>query len=278
MTIIQSIILGLIQGATEFIPVSSSGHLILIPWLLGWESPGLTFTVIVHIGTVSGILIFFYREWLDMITSLLRWIGGLFSPEKRVSIDEDENLRLIMLIILGTIPAAVIGGLFQSFFEEVFQVPLVAALMLLVTAALLFSSERIGKQMRRIPEMIWKDGAIIGLMQVLAIFPGVSRSGATIAAARFRNIRREDAARFSFLLSAPLIIGTGIVLIIELAANGIEPVAVGSLVAGFITALASTYFVIKWLLNYLRTRSTNPFAIYCIVASLISLAVYFFRR
>ncbi len=277
MTIIQSIILGLVQGATEFIPVSSSGHLVLVPWLLGWEPPGLTFTVIVHIGTVTGILIFFYKDWLNMISSLLRWIGGLFNPEKHVSIDEDENLRLLALILLGTIPAAIVGGLFQSFFEEVFEVPLVTALLLLVTAALLFSSERIGKQLRRIPEMTWKDGLIIGLMQVLAIFPGVSRSGATIAAGRFRNIRREDAARFSFLLSTPLIIGTGIVLIIELAASGIESAAAGPLVAGFITALASTYFVIKWLLNYLRTRSTNLFAIYCIAASLISLAVYFIR-
>jgi undecaprenyl-diphosphatase len=277
LTIIQSIILGLIQGATEFIPVSSSGHLVLVPWLLKWDSPGLAFTVIVHLGTVTGILIFFYREWLDMLTSLLRWIGGLFNKEKRVSINEDENLRMLALIVMGTIPAAVIGGLFQSFFEEVFQVPLTAALLLLVTAALLLSSERIGKQIRRIPEMNWLDGLIIGLMQVLAIFPGVSRSGATIAAARFRNIYRDDAARFSFLLSTPLIFGTGIVLIYEMASSGIEPVAIGPLVAGFVTALASTYFVIRWLLNYLRTRSTNLFAIYCAAASLLCIAVYFIR-
>jgi undecaprenyl-diphosphatase len=233
--------------------------------------------VIVHIGTVIGILVFFHKDWLDMIGSLLRWIGGLFNAEKRVSVDEDENLRLLALIILGTIPTAVVGGIFQSFFEGVFEVPLIAALMLLVTAALLFSSEQFGQLLHKIPEMTWKDGLIIGLMQVLAIFPGISRSGATIAAARFRDIRREDAARFSFLMSTPLILGTGIVLIIEMAGSNIDSAAVGPLVAGFLTALASTYLVIKWLLNYLRTRSTNLFAIYCVAASLISLIVYIVR-
>lgn len=268
MTIFQAIILGLLQGSTEFIPVSSSGHLVLVPWLLGWDPSGLTFTVVVHLGTVVGVLAFFWQDWLQMLRASIEWV-----KTRRVT----PHFKLLLLLVLGVIPAAVLGLLFRSFFERLFESPLFATISLLITAVILYAGEKIGKLKRDIDDMTWWDGLFIGLAQALAILPGISRSGATIAAGRLRDMSREGAARFSFLLSTPLIIGVGIVQITDLAANGTTGASIGVLVAGFLAALVSAYFVIRWLLNYLRTRSTLIFAGYCVVASLVCLLVLLVR-
>ncbi|MBN1427371.1 MAG: undecaprenyl-diphosphatase UppP [Anaerolineae bacterium] len=270
MTIIQVIILGIIQGATEFIPISSSAHLLLIPWLLQWEeTPSLGFDIILHLGTVMAVLIYFWRDWLAMAQSVLRW------AIKRDN--SDPNLKLLGLLILGTIPAAVIGGLFNDFFEQVFEYPLVASLMLFVTAGLLFIGERIGKQDRDPESMTWLDSLLIGLAQAIAIFPGISRSGATISAGRLRGLKRETAARFSFLLATPIILGTGIIHIFDLFETGINASETGALLIGFISAFVSGYLVIRWLLNFLRSRSTAIFSIYCVLAGTVCLIVLFAR-
>lgn len=269
MTIFQAIILGILQGTTEFVPVSSSGHLVLVPWLLGWGSPGLTFGVAVHFGTMFGVLLYFWREWWAMFRAVLRW------PKTRG--EDDPDRRLFLLLALGTIPAAVIGGIFEGFFTEVFEHPLVAALMLLVTAGLLILGERIGKSTRSLTDMRWRDSLFIGFAQALAIFPGISRSGATIAAGRLRDVRRDDAARFSFLLASPIIFGAGLIRLTEMLQTGMEGSTWFILLAGFLSALISGYLVIHWLLNYLRTRSTTIFAVYCVAASIFSLVVLAIR-
>jgi len=268
VTIFQAIVLGIVQGATEFIPVSSSGHLVLVPWLLGWQPPGLTFTIFAHLGTAIGVLIGFWRDWWGMFRSTLRWIGT-----RKV----DSNVRLVGLIALGLVPAVVIGGLFSKFFERVFEEPIVAAFMLLVTAVLLVVGERLGRLTRSTEDMTWVDAIIIGLAQALAIMPGISRSGSTIAAARMRNFKREEAARYSFMLLMPLVIGVAILQGIEIAVKGIALQNIMVLVAAFLSALISAIFVMRWLLNFLRSRSTSVFAIYCVFASVVSLSAMFLR-
>lgn len=270
MTIVQVIILGIIQGATEFIPVSSSAHLLLVPWLLQWETiPSLGFDVILHLGTLLAVLIYFWKDWLAMVQSVLRWLT------KRDS--SDPNLKLLGLLILGTIPAAVIGGLFEDFFERVFESPLVASLMLFVTAGLLFAGERLGKQLRQPEELSWLDSLIIGLAQAVAILPGISRSGATMAAGRLRGLGRDSAARFSFLLAAPIILGTGVVHIFDLIETGVSSSELLPMVVGFVAALVSGYLVIRWLLGFLRSRSTAVFSIYCVAAGALCLIVLMAR-
>lgn len=268
MTIFQAVVLGLVQGATEFIPVSSSGHLLLVPWLFGWEPPGLAFTIVVHLGTVFGVVLFFWKDWVAMIRAGIRWLR---------TGEVNAETKLLGLILLGIIPAAVIGGLFRTFFESVFKQPIVAVLMLLVTALLLFLGERLGKLRRAVDDMTWRDSLFIGFAQALAILPGISRSGSTIAAARLRDLKRDDAARYSFLLSTPLIIGIGPIEITALIQDGSKIPDVGVLIVGFLVAFVSAYLIIRWLLKFLRMRSTNVFAWYCAAASLLGLVVFVMR-
>lgn len=268
MTILQAIFLGLVQGATEFIPVSSSGHLLLIPWLLGWASPGLTFTIFAHLGTALGVILNLWSDWVGTLRSSLRWVRTR---------EVDDNVRLVGLLIVGLIPAVVIGLLFSDFFERVFTNPLVAALGLLVTALLLAAGERIGRLSRDLVDMTWLDGLLIGLAQALAIFPGISRSGATIATARARDIQRSDAARYSFMLLMPIVLGVSLLTSVDVARQGITLAGFELLAAAFLSSLISAILVMRWLLNFLRTRSTTVFAIYCALASLGCLAVLILR-
>lgn len=268
MTIIQAIVLGILQGATEFIPVSSSGHLVLVPWLFGWEPAGLTFTVVVHVGTVFGVLTFFWQDWLQMLGGSIEWL-----KTREVT----PPFKLLLLLALGAVPAGIIGLAFEDFFSELFEFPAPAAAMLLVTAALLVIGERLGRQEREVDDMTWRDSLFIGVAQALSIMPGISRSGSTIAAGRLRNMKREDAARYSFLLSTPLIIAAGLLQVFELASTGAAVTNITPLVIGFVAAFGSAYLVIRWLLNFLKTRSTVIFAVYCVILSVISLAVWFIR-
>jgi undecaprenyl-diphosphatase len=241
---------------------------VIVPWLLGWQPSGLTFTVVAHLGTATGVLIFFWNDWKEMAQSVFRWLR---------TGEAGEGTRLAGLIVLGTIPTAIVGLLFQKQLEGMFDHPLIAILMLLVTALLLTVGERIGKLRRDVEDMTWVDSLIIGGTQVIAIVPGISRSGSTIAAGRIRDLKRADAARYSFLLATPLILGIGVIEMTQLIQAGSDMNQIAPLLAGFAAALISTYFVIRWLLNYLRTRSTTVFAVYCVAASLISLAVFFIR-
>ncbi len=264
MSIVQAIILGIVQGATEFIPVSSSGHLVLVPWLLGWQPAGLAFTVVVHVGTAIGVLLFFWREWLAMLKGIFVWL------RKR---EVNADLKLLGLLILGTLPAALIGVFFQSFVENLFNDPILVAVMLITTGAILVAGERLGKPERPMGALTWVDGLLIGLAQMIAIVPGISRSGSTITAGLLRKVQRDDAARFSFLLSTPIIIGSGAIEVLDLAKAGLGAAQVEVLVLGFLAAFITAFFVIRWLLTYLRSHSTNIFAAYCAVAGLLCVVI-----
>jgi undecaprenyl-diphosphatase len=269
MDIIQAIILGIVQGATEFIPISSSGHLVLVPWLFGWDPPGLVFDTVVHWGTLVAVLAYFWRDWLALITA---WLRGLCRWDWR-----DPEARLMWLLILGSIPAAVMGFLLEDFFESLFGKPAWVGVFLLVTAGLLALSERLGERTRELEYLRWPDALAIGLGQAAAIAPGISRSGATIATGLFRGLQRPAAARFSFLLATPIIFGAGLFKLGDLF-SAPDPLAqVPALMVGFLAAAVSGYLCIWGLLRYLKQGKLYPFAIYCACAGVFCLAVAWLR-
>jgi len=269
MTLLQAILLGALQGATEFIPVSSSGHLVLLPWLLNWPEPGLAFDAIVHWGTVLAVLAVFWRD-----------LGRLFQAglkSLRTRSLADPEARIAWWIVIGTIPAAVIGYLFQDFFKALFATPVAAAIFLLITGLILSISERLGTRTREAEEMSWLDALWVGLAQAAAIAPGISRSGATIAAGLLLGVKRAAAARFSFLLVVPAILGAGILSLLDLADAGGLAGQWPQLVAGFLTAAISGYLCIRFLLNYLRRGRLYVFAVYVWLFGAASLIVALVR-
>jgi undecaprenyl-diphosphatase len=269
MSIIQAIILGLMQGATEFVPVSSSGHLVLVPWLLGWNDPGLVFDTVVHWGTLLAVLAFFWRDWWTLLSA---WLRGLRHWDWH-----DPMARLAWLLILGTIPAAVLGYLLESSFETLLSIPVWTSIFLLVTAALLALAEWLGKRLRDADDLRWPDALLIGLAQAAAIFPGISRSGATMSVGLFRGLERPVAARFSFLLSMPIILGAGLLPVVDLLQTPAAPAELSVLFVGFAAAAVSGYLCIWGLLRYLQRGKLYPFAIYCALAGLFFLSMTLFR-
>ena len=270
MTLFQAFILGVLQGATEFLPVSSSGHLVLVPWLLNWTASSLAFDAVVHWGTAVAVIAYFWRNWVTLASAFIK-ATILKSP------DHKSGARMVWFILLGTIPAALLGYLLDDFFEAMFGRPTVAAGFLLVTATLLAASERMGRRERDLDTLDWLDALLIGLAQALAIFPGISRSGSTIATGLARGLRRESAAQFSFLIATPVILGAGLLKVLDLAQAGGLAAQAPALVVGFVTAGAVGLGCIHFLMHYLQRRSLYPFAIYCAAAGIICLIVAFAR-
>ena len=270
MTLLQAILLGILQGATEFIPISSSGHLVLLPWLLDWPEPGLAFDAIVHWGTVLAVLAVFWRD-------LYRLLGaGLKSLRTRSLAGPDA--RVAWWIVIGTIPAVIIGYLFQDFFEALFGTPVAAAGFLLVTGVVLSLSERLGARVREAEEMSWLDALLVGLAQAAAIAPGISRSGATIAAGLLLGVKRASAARYSFLLSVPAVLGAGVLSLLDLASEGGLAGNWPLLAASSLAAAVSGYLCIRFLLSYLRRGRLYVFAVYVWLFGAASLVVSLVRR
>ncbi len=256
MSLWETILLGILQGATEFLPVSSSGHLILVPAILNWPAPGLSLVAIVHQGTLLAVLVYFWRDLWGVVTAVLRGI------KQRRPLAEAES-RLGWFILLGSIPAGVAGLLLESFFEEAFGAPRIAAGFLLVTAVLLIVGEKILSGKKTIAHITWLDALIVGLFQTFALFPGVSRSGSTIAAGLGRGLNRETAARFSFLLGIPAILGAGLLSALDIIRADNLAAQLPTLTAGFVAAAVSGYLCIHFLLTWLKNHSLYPFAIYC---------------
>lgn len=286
-TIIESIVLGVIQGATEFIPISSSAHLIIVPWLFGWTDPALTslpFDVALHLGTLVAVLVFFARDWVCLIQAGVKSI-----VERRIGRDPDR--RLAWLIVLGTIPGAIAGFLFESKIDALFHQPgvpiapgtmIVMAILLAGLGALLLLADRLAQHMREMDTLTLKDSLLIGLSQALAIFPGISRSGITISSGLALGLKRETAAKFSFLLSAPIIAGAGLKSLLEIYA-GIKTGAIARadmilFPIGFIVAAVSGYLCIRFLLNYLQKHSVSLFVYYRWALAVVIVAVALIRR
>ncbi|MDO8885437.1 undecaprenyl-diphosphatase UppP [Candidatus Oleimmundimicrobium sp.] len=255
MSLFQAVILGIVQGITEFAPISSSAHLVLIPDLMGWAQPDLSFDVMLHLGTLTAVICFFRSEISELF---IAFVNGF----KKKTARQKPECQLAWLIIIGTIPAIFIGLLFQDFFEGLFSNPLTVSLLLMVTGTFLWISEAASKKLRVLDDISLSDTLIIGLAQGCAIAPGISRSGATIAAGLFRGLNRDSAARFSFLLAIPIILGAVILKTGDFICLYGEQKSM-PLLAGFLAAAVSGYLCIKYLLNYLKKGRLTIFAYYC---------------
>jgi undecaprenyl-diphosphatase len=271
MQIVQSLVLGIVQGLTEFIPVSSSAHLVVVPWLLGWDDPvfrSLGFDVALHMGTLVALLAFFWKDFLRLIGAWLKSLG-----ERKIGDDPDR--RMAWYILAACLPGALAGILFEGKIQELFHPegsPILAPSMLAMAAIvalfglLLFIAEKAARHERPLGSLGWKDALLVGLSQALAIFPGVSRSGATITAGIALGLEREAAARFSFLLSAPIVAGAGAKSLYDLtrAHAALEAVSAGAPVvaAGLIASSVTGFLCIKLLLGFLQKRTTKAFVYY----------------
>ncbi|HEX8220066.1 MAG TPA: undecaprenyl-diphosphatase UppP [Chloroflexia bacterium] len=283
MDIFQALVLGLVQGLTEFLPVSSSAHLVFVPWFLGWDDKAVTsiqFDVALHMGTLLAVLVYFAADWR-------RLIGAFFASLIERRIGDDPDRRLVWLIVLGTIPAALAGLLLESSIDAVFHDPqnlraglLVIGVMMIVMGALLLLAERVGKRTIPIEGVRLPTAVAVGVAQALALIPGVSRSGSTITAGLFAGLKREAAARFSFLLSTPVVLAAGVKQVYDMTKGGGLPAGdqLGFFV-GFAASAVSGFLCISFLLRYLQRHSTAPFIWYRFMlgAALLVLVLVGFR-
>ncbi len=271
---IQAAILGLVQGLTEFLPVSSSAHLVIVPWLFGWHDAGITslaFDVALHMGTLVAVLAYFWKDWLNIIQGLVK-----VAQTQRI---DDPQGKLGVYILLGTIPGVIAGLLLESRIDESFHSPdpntqangiLIIAVLMILLAGGLFLGERMARHRLEIAQITLVTALAIGLSQALAVLPGVSRSGSTITAGLFAGLKREAAARFSFLLGTPIIVGSGIKKAYDVfKVGGIPADQQTGFAIGFIIAVISGYLAIWLLLRFLQRNSTLPFIVYRVVVGVL---------
>ena len=273
MTIFQAIILGIVQGLTEFLPISSSAHLVITPYLLGWKfDPDINFIfdVLVQMGTLVAVIAYF---WDDLVGIARDFLVCLWQRQPF----KLPRARLGWYIIIATLPAVVFALTVKDLVEEAFNSPIATALFLLLTALLLVIAEKLGKRTKSLEAMRWLDSLVIGLFQALSLFPGVSRSGSTITGGMVQGLDRPSAARFSFLISIPAMAGAGAVVIKDLLEKPNFSTQIPALAAGFITAAIVGYLSIRWLLGYLTRRSLLIFAIYCVAACAVVLFIALLR-
>ncbi|MDQ3939972.1 MAG: undecaprenyl-diphosphate phosphatase [Actinomycetota bacterium] len=262
MPAIQAVVLGAVQGLTEFIPISSSGHLVLVPEALGWRRPGLAFDVLLHAASLIALLIYFWGDLIDLGRGA---VAG-----------DRPSRRLIALLLIGTVPAGIAGIVLGDFFEESFTDAPAAAIQLGITAVILVGAElalryherrvaRSGGELRTMEQLNAADAGVIGVAQAISILPGISRSGATIGAGLGLSMTRDDSARFAFLLAIPSLFGATLVELPDLRGTAL---GAGAALGGFLSSLAFSYAAIWGLIRYLRRNTLYPFAAYCVVAAM----------
>ena len=263
MSIVQALVLGAVQGLTEFIPISSSGHLVVVPAALDWPQPGLTFDVLLHAASLVALLAYFWGDLMDLARGTLR--------------GDPESRKLVWLLAAGTVPAVIAGLLLGDYFEGTFEDAEASAIQLAVTAVILVAAERLlafhtrraartGARLRSMHDLGALDAVLVGVAQAVSILPGISRSGSTIGAGLALSMDRSDAACFAFLLAIPALTGATLVEIPELGGSSI---GVGAGTVGFVISLVTSYAAIWGLIRYLRTNTLYPFAAYCLVASVV---------
>ncbi len=266
MTPLQAIVLGILQGLSEFLPISSSAHLTLAPWLLGWEDPGLAFDVALHFGTLLAVLWYFRLEWATLLKAAFGIVttGRIETPEK----------RKVIYLIIATIPGAIAGYVLQSKAESAFRSPEIVAIALIVMGIILWLVDKFVDQRRILGEMRWIDSLLIGLSQAIALIPGVSRSGSTITAARGLRFDRESAAEFSFLMSMPIIAAA----VIMEGPNALrEGGLTNELMSGVVSSAISGWLAISILMRFVSRHSYGIFALYRVVLGIAVLAVIYAR-
>jgi undecaprenyl-diphosphatase len=280
LPILEAIILGIVQGLTEFLPVSSTAHLALTPWLVtrlglaNWSDPGLTFDVALHAGTLFAILLYFWRTWIQIIRAALGGKVVRFSEtsdnQRDLTPEEQRRERqLLWYMIAATIPAALAGALLEKHIETTFRAPALVASMLIIVAVIMWIAERMSKFQKPLPQITLGDAMTVGVLQAFAVVPGVSRSGITITGGLFRNFTREAAARFSFLLSTPIIGGAALFKLHHVMKHGLPPgemaPGMAAFVAGIVVSAIVGYVTIAFFLRYLQTKTLTVFIVYRIL-------------
>lgn len=260
MPLYQAVVLAVVQGLTEFLPVSSTAHLTLFPWLLGWKDPGLTFDLALHTGTLAAVLIYFWRLWVELLGAA-------------IGFGKAQSRRLFWYLVIGTAPAGIAGWRFEHAAEAELRQPMLIGTALTIVGLMMWAADRMKTRQRALGQVNLADALVVGAAQALAVIPGVSRSGITMTAGLFRGVSRETAARFSFLLSTPIIAGAGLKKGIEIHHQGLPealrlPFLVGTLVAAVVG-----YFVIAVLIRYLERHTFRIFVVYRIIAGVVVLAL-----
>lgn len=264
--IIHSIIIGAVQGVTEFLPISSSGHLIAIPYLFQWPEHSLAYDVSLHFGTALALLLFFWRDWIGIIKA------GFVKKEK-AEVGAKYPSNLLWQIVVASIPAVIVGFLLDSYIESKFRSPLLLAINMAVFGIILWLVDKISGQSQKLSEMTYKKSFLVGLAQSLALVPGISRSGITMIAARGQGLAREEAARFSFLLGTPAMIGAFVFKFKDLSSADLNL----NFLIGVLTSAIFGFIFIKFLLDYLKKSDFSIFAWYRLAFATILMIVYFLR-
>ena len=263
MNTLQAIVLGIIQGLAEFLPISSSAHLIIVPWLLQWKEHTLVFDVALHMGTLLALGVYFFKDYINLINS------GITKPAS-------ENGKIFWCIVIATIPAAIFGLAFEHFIETKLRGQIcIIAILIFLFGLIIYFADKFSKKEKEITKIKILDAIIIGVSQAFALFPGVSRSGITMTTGLFLGYKRDQAAKFSFLLSGPVILGAGVLSFIK----NIHTIKseLSFFVIGMLTAAVVGFMAIHFLLNYLKTKSFLPFVIYRILLAIFIFAVFFIR-
>jgi undecaprenyl-diphosphatase len=273
-TILQALVMGIVQGLTEFLPVSSSGHLVIVPFLFGWNDAFLTslaFSVMLHMGTLVALLVYFRDDWA-------RLIPAGFAAVRDRSFRSDPDRRLAGLLVAATIPAALAGLLFNDVIENQFRQVGLVALMLVIGGVILYAADRVGRRSRAIADITFPVAVGVGAAQAIALIPGISRSGISISAGRLAGLDREAAARFAFLMATPITAGAGLFEVRKLLTGeaGVQ-IELAPLVVGMVAALLSGLAAIHFMLRYLRTRSLDVFVLYRFVLAAVVLVVWLAR-
>jgi len=272
MPLYQALVLAVIQSLTEFLPISSTAHLVLTPWLLGWSDPGLTYDIALHFGTLAALVAYFFRDWVEML-------AAAFGRRVRPDAETARQPRLLWLLALGTVPAVVAGLLFHEQAETTWRSPLLMGAMLILVAGFMYWADRRGALRRGLGDITLADALWIGGAQAVALIPGTSRSGITIAVALWRGLERPAAARFSFLLSTPALAGAALLAARDLLEQGgIAPDMRWPFLAGVLASALTGWAVIAFFLRFLRTRTLRFFVYYRVVFGIIVIARAVFLR
>lgn len=260
MNIIESIVLGIVQGLTEFLPISSSAHLLIFPKIMGWEEPPFVFDTSLHLGTLISLLVYFRSDIINLLTSFFRGI-------KEKSFENNKDGKLALYILLGTIPAGLCGLLFEKIIEQKLHDPKVIVFTLFFLGILLLISDSIGKKTRDFDNLNFKDVILIGIAQAMALIPGTSRSGITMTSALFLNLNRETSARISFLLGIPITAAAALYKLKDLFEMNLDINTISYFSFGVISSAITGFICIKYLLKFLKTNSFMVFGIYRIALS-----------
>jgi undecaprenyl-diphosphatase len=272
MPLLQVIVLAVVQGITEFLPISSTAHLYLTSWLLGWHTEALDFDIALHIGTLLAVLLYFLRDWLQI---LAQGLGMRYGRDEELK----HNRMMLWLLAIATIPVGVFGYVFNKQAETTWRNPYVMGVMLVAVGVLMWLAERAGRMRRDLSSLNLPDSVVIGLAQALSIVPGTSRSGITISAGLFRDFDRQSAARFSFLLSTPAIAAAAGKALYDIdKQGGLDAIVNAPFFVGVAVSALTGCAVIAWFLHYLRRSSLRPFVYYRIIFGIMVIALAFIRR